>query len=213
MPIPVVTHALTVREPWAWALTNGFKTVENRTWAFPAKRHPMPAWIAIHAGLSWEHLWEDAMDMFALHPTLEQTMDDERGQRFIGRSEIVGVVRVAGCVNTADPDIAGTLSRWEPSPRQFGDIPIEHWIGGDGFAWVIDDCYRFRTPIVCIGRLNVWSMGDVLTGLVNRELAKSVAEQASGIDRGEVFRKSLVYQMPKIPKKQQVYYHGITPVA
>ncbi|MCU1592441.1 MAG: 8, gp08 [Frankiales bacterium] len=40
--------ALTVRQPWAWAIATGAKTVENRTRG-TAYRGP----LAIHAGLGW----------------------------------------------------------------------------------------------------------------------------------------------------------------
>lgn len=40
--------AITVRQPWAWAIVHG-KTTENRTWKRP---HRGP--IAIHAGVGWD---------------------------------------------------------------------------------------------------------------------------------------------------------------
>ena len=40
-------RCLTIQQPWAWAITAGYKTVENRTW-----RTSYRGWVAIHAGAS-----------------------------------------------------------------------------------------------------------------------------------------------------------------
>lgn len=57
-------RVLTVRQPWAWAIIHGGKTVENRTRNIAGDyRGP----VAIHAGLAWDRFWpedgplEDAM--------------------------------------------------------------------------------------------------------------------------------------------------------
>jgi hypothetical protein len=42
-------RALTVRQPWAWAIARGHKTIENRSWA-TAYRGP----LAIHAAAKWD---------------------------------------------------------------------------------------------------------------------------------------------------------------
>lgn len=40
-------RALTVQQPWAWLIVNGFKDIENRTW-----QRKTPETILIHAGQS-----------------------------------------------------------------------------------------------------------------------------------------------------------------
>lgn len=39
---------LSVRQPWAWAIVNGYKTIENRKSTFPSTL-PLPRWVVIHA--------------------------------------------------------------------------------------------------------------------------------------------------------------------
>ena len=41
-------RALTLRQPWAWAVVFGGKDVENRTWK-PRK----PFTLLVHAGIAW----------------------------------------------------------------------------------------------------------------------------------------------------------------
>ncbi|REF00241.1 ASCH domain-containing protein [Thermomonospora umbrina] len=45
--------ALTIRQPWAWAIVHGGKTIENRTWQ-TFYRGP----LAIHAGTGVGNRWE-----------------------------------------------------------------------------------------------------------------------------------------------------------
>jgi hypothetical protein len=47
--------ALTVRQPWAWAITTGLKTIENRGWRIP----PGPCWLHAGARTRWD---DDAAD-------------------------------------------------------------------------------------------------------------------------------------------------------
>lgn len=42
-------RALTVRQPWAWAIAHGHKTIENRTWLTRDYGH-----LAIHAAARWD---------------------------------------------------------------------------------------------------------------------------------------------------------------
>ena len=52
---PCITRALTVRQPWAWAIAAGHKDCENRTWATSHR-----GWLAIHAAATAADAVEDA---------------------------------------------------------------------------------------------------------------------------------------------------------
>lgn len=217
--IPHLAHALSVREPWAWALTTGIKSVENRSWAFPAKRHPLPAWIAIHASLGWDGMLGQAEQLAAEYPSINVAIRETArmgptGRAFFARSELIGAIQIVDCV--AVPDLKAD----EPMPYDVGervanamdrpmscrmtpDIKRLDWVAGDAFAWIVGDCYRFDRPIVCTGRLNVWAMPDALCVLANDELKRSAKAQRIGIeDRGAPFGRSVVYQLPKVSKKE-----------
>lgn len=78
--------ALSVRQPWAWAIVEGLKPVENRTWP-TSYRGP----LLIHAGLQddlhgWQFLDETAFPLPVDPPT--------RG--------IIGVVDLVDCVEGYD---------------------------------------------------------------------------------------------------------------
>ena len=51
-----MTLALSVRQPWAWAITAGIKPVENRTWPTKVRGR-----VLIHAGVRWDDGEEEGM--------------------------------------------------------------------------------------------------------------------------------------------------------
>ena len=53
--------ALSVRQPWAWAIVNGFKDVENRSWA-TAYRGP----LLLHAGQQFDSAGFDLLTRYAI---------------------------------------------------------------------------------------------------------------------------------------------------
>lgn len=79
--------ALSVRQPWAWALVAGWKDVENRTW-----RTSHRGLLLIHAGKRWDpegkRLIERLLGVPAPHD--------------LPLGAIVGVVEIVGCVTDAD---------------------------------------------------------------------------------------------------------------
>lgn len=100
--------ALSIRQPWAFAIVFGFKPVENRTWR-TAFRGP----VLIHAGAKEER---DDVD-FVLSEIAAQTgadprtiADGYRQHRDLGC--IVGAATVTDCVTRLD-------SRWFCGPYGF----------------------------------------------------------------------------------------------
>ena len=91
--------ALTIHQPWAWAIVAGLKAVENRTW-----RTPYRGPLAIHAGISERSL--------------------EHGTRFCERhgiavpadlvlGAVIGVVELVDVVPVADrPDDPWASGPW-----------------------------------------------------------------------------------------------------
>jgi hypothetical protein len=85
--------ALSIQQPWAWLIVNGFKDVENRDWSTNLRGR-----VAVHAGKKideaayrWMHINFPAI-------TLPPTSQLERGG-------IVGTVEITGCVSHSE-------SRW-----------------------------------------------------------------------------------------------------
>jgi hypothetical protein len=75
--------ALSVCQPWAWAIVHGIKTVENRS--LPT-RHRGP--LVVHASKSRHYLGDDFADLLPGLPPVQQ----------LDFGALVGVVEVVGCV-------------------------------------------------------------------------------------------------------------------
>ncbi|MBR5243416.1 MAG: ASCH domain-containing protein, partial [Thermoguttaceae bacterium] len=76
--------ALTIRAPWAWAIAQGWKRVENRSWATRFRGR-----IAIHAAVSKESDAEAAATFAALG--IEPPTEFVRGA-IIGTVELVDIL-------------------------------------------------------------------------------------------------------------------------
>jgi hypothetical protein len=88
--------AITVRQPWAWAIINAGKDIENRSWNTRIRGR-----VAIHAaqGMTREEYERGCKYIRKIRPKgkIPQYEDLERG-------EIVGTVEVIDCVrNSASP--------------------------------------------------------------------------------------------------------------
>lgn len=121
------TRLLNVRQPWAWALVNGYKNVENRSKHIPTTL-PLPAWVLIVASKS--HV-----------PTKAEMKDLERrlgsgvhypDRKAFTRDAVVGMVRIVASQDSAH-------SVW--------------YNGGADKAWVIGESQRFRYPFQLKGAL------------------------------------------------------------
>lgn len=125
--------ALSVRQPWAWAITSAGKDIENRSWQAVNHGLRQRGRIAIHAakGLTREE-YEDGRDFIeSLGIACPPAVDLRRGG-------IVGSVEVVDVVGESD-------SRWFFGPRGLVLRDAELWtfipaIGALGyFEWRRDD--------------------------------------------------------------------------
>lgn len=143
--------ALTVQQPWAWAIIHGGKPIENRTqlWAY---RGP----LAIHAGARWSQRGaESPLVQNALAPWLtaleqQRPLDSAEHQALFKFRAIIGLVDV-------------TDTHWS-HPHCCDDNPwaeqdyIEH--GGRKrveIAHLVLAHPRSVIPIECTGRLGLWT--------------------------------------------------------
>ena len=124
--------ALSVRQPWAWLIAQGYKTVENRTWA-TNYRGP----LLIHAGKKPD-LTRSELD------EIRRIFREEGGIDIpadLPTGGIVGVVELVDCVQEcADPDDAV-------------------WHEPGFWAWVLRDARPLPFQPVS-GRLGLFEVND-----------------------------------------------------
>jgi hypothetical protein len=139
-----LTGALTIFQPWASAIIDGHKDVENRGWPFP---YPAPAAIAVHAGREAAtpaqllELWPGSRT----HP-----QPDRDTVRALPRGAYLGTVVVTGS-HPAD-DCA------TPSGRRCSRWAYRF---SGGHHWTLTDPRPLPLPLPAAGRLRVFQPGPV----------------------------------------------------
>lgn len=83
-------RALSIRQPWAWLIVNGYKDVENREWATRIRGR-----VLIHAGKTLDRHGYDWVRLNFPAIPLPRAGELECGG-------IVGEARVTGCVEDSD---------------------------------------------------------------------------------------------------------------
>ena len=86
--------AISIRQPWAWLIVNGYKDVENRTWS-TKYRGP----ILIHTGKkldpAFDELREELREEFDIHVPPRKELP---------RGGVVGQTTIVDCVTDYDSD-------------------------------------------------------------------------------------------------------------
>lgn len=84
---------LSVRQPWAWLIVQGFKPVENRTWE-TLYRGP----VAIHASQAMTRAdYDDCVEFLRGTPGLRHIVDALPAPEDLQRGGIVGKAHLVGC--------------------------------------------------------------------------------------------------------------------
>lgn len=135
--VAVTVKALTIRQPWAWAILWAGKDIENRTW-LPNRKLLKPG------------------DRFAIHASLKPADDFDgaisRIRAIVGRDHHLPLPRWKDLPRGA---IIGTavflaaLAGWDPpSP----------WAEPDAYHWSIGGVVPLGRPEPCPARVGVWEV-------------------------------------------------------
>lgn len=143
--------ALTLFQPWGWAIVAGHKTVENRTWKPP--KTAIGTVIAIHAGKTYDAEGE----AFLRKHGVEMPTDGAHRIHgaLIGTAKLVRAVRHQDCAvfdgELFDADDGDPV---RDDPMFFGP-----------WGWVLTEVRPLAEPVYCGGSLGLWSVNpDVLNG-------------------------------------------------
>ncbi|KKN02529.1 hypothetical protein LCGC14_1116750 [marine sediment metagenome] len=138
-----MVRALTIHQPHAWAIAQGWKDVENRTW--PAPGYLLGEWVAIHASKSFDDVGADTFANL-MHRTGRRALID--GLEDV-RGAIVAVVRLEGSV-------LSEASPWFTGPHGF----------------LLRDVIKLHKPIECRGALNFWRLPFAVDAELREQLAQ-----------------------------------------
>lgn len=119
-------RALSIRQPWAWLIANGYKDIENRVWS---TRYTGPLLIHASKGMTRDE-YEDVSDLLA-----EDSPFKGMGIRLpafadLERGGIVGMAHCGGSVDTcASPWFFGPYGFVLSEQRAFPMIPFKGQLG------------------------------------------------------------------------------------
>ena len=132
-------RALTLHQPWGWAIAAGHKAVENRPWEPP--RGFIGERFAIHAG---------------------KTYDFEGGRKIaqlLGLDVLPPEVNIAGAVIAVATCVRVIQDRTLDPERSTKNLSNEEfrWFFGP-FGWVLRDVVRLERPVPCRGFQQLWTL-------------------------------------------------------
>lgn len=168
--------ALTVQQPWAWAIFHG-KTIENRTqlWKY---RGP----LAIHAGLQWAANGErhDRVRAAVADHVVRQDEDLAREWFRTKRMprEFMGFGAIVGTVDLVDVHESSIDCYRNRDCYQWGEFTFDLPRDGTGrFAerrrivhLVLENPRDLAEPIACRGALGLWTPPNDVLDRLNRAL-------------------------------------------
>jgi hypothetical protein len=141
--------ALTVRQPWAWAIIHGGKDVENRSRGTSHRGQ-----IYIHAGLGYSTEAEEHQAMQEAWINAAQKLPAERGNMgplrkqdlFLDYGQVIGTVDVVGCHHATEC--------W---CHDCGDH-CSAWAQPDVWHWELANPRPLACPFPEKGKLGIWNL-------------------------------------------------------
>jgi hypothetical protein len=157
---PPIIKALTVKQPWAWAITHGTKRTENRTWAPPSS---WSGFLALHAAKTVA-----AKDMTALAntPGMDGRQMPRRDRLVCGA--VVALARVVDVHAANERTCGGNCLDWGLFPANPKTTkPLNHWC--------LADVTVLKRPVPCAGKLQLWTLPADVAAAVAAQTRRSRA--------------------------------------
>ena len=139
--------ALSIKQPWLWAITDLDKRIENRTWK--PSHWIIGKYIALHASLKNDPGGATAIDSISGHWPPKD----------LPRGCIVATVRIRGWINKRGFGLG--LDKNNPSY-----LANDKWLIGP-CGWVLSDVQKLDTPIPCKGALRLWNVPQEILEQIN----------------------------------------------
>lgn len=164
-------RALTIKQPWAWAIAHGGKTVENRTWGTSYR-----GLVAIHAGA--RSGWDPAGEFSPLVQQSWAAVDQvpggsagplTRASESLTFKAVIAVAWLRHCHQVPGPcSSCFRLSLNSP------------WAVQGAYHWVLQDVTQLPEPVPCDGKLGLWRLPGPVEAAVRAQLTSArVMREAS----------------------------------
>lgn len=143
-PSTPLYRCLSVRQPWAWVIMAGFKSIENRCWD-----NRFRGTLAIHAGKIAGDYYVGCAAHIKQHCGVEvrRALADAEDARHLHFGAILGLVDVVDWVASDSP--AGRALRRDKRHRRWADADSEFYV-------VVENPRALATPIASSGKLGLY---------------------------------------------------------
>lgn len=121
--------ALTIKEPWASLIINGYKKYEFRSWKTNYRGK-----LLIHAGLTLDKVVSNKFNDYNLE---------------YGKGEIIGEATLVDCILVDDKL---NMELKEKDALVYGSS-----VHTGLYAWKLDEVIKYDKPIKCKGQLGLWN--------------------------------------------------------
>lgn len=151
-------RALTLWQPWGWAIVAGYKAMENRPW--PPPQSAIGQRLAIHAGKTWDRDGARSILDLIAPDAFPDDLSAHVAGAVIGVATPVRVVRDGGIGVDGVPHV-DTLTDDE-----------RRWFFGP-YGWVLREVVRLPEPVPCRGYQMLWTLPDDVEAQVRAQLARA----------------------------------------
>jgi len=178
------TRALSLTQPYAWAVAQGIKSIENRTWWSMIRG---PIWIASSQQVRWAY-YREARDLIERVSGVQvPRLDDLPCGYIVGRASIVDCILPGGYTVITTQQAQGARKLYQarldaaalgqsveqlkhPGPRHSLHPHPFHFL--DQYGYVLEDQRPVPKPVPCSGHQRWWDVpADVLAALAEQDEA------------------------------------------
>lgn len=135
-------RALTLKQPWLYAIEHLGKRVENRSWAIPFNLRGQ--WIALHAGKANQRAeWVKVFEIHGEMPPFNLTF-----------GAVTSVAMFGSSILTDSHRLRPSKQKWFFGPK----------------GWLITDLLLLEEPLPCRGMLGLWTIPNDIEMDIRRQI-------------------------------------------
>lgn len=180
-----VTKCISLRQPWAFLVASGWKSVENRNW-----KTEFRGTIAIHASATYRDMQNQFVykwlmtihdDLSAILDPPEELVSDadligygsvgykaDKEKKYSNKAPfhfgaVIGTVDIVDCLTVAEAaEIEVTMKADLATPAC--RVPPQVWIDADEgpeYCWLLQNAVLFDAPIPSKGRLQIYDLSAI----------------------------------------------------
>lgn len=174
---PQPEWAISLKQPWAWAVLHAGKRIENRTW-FSTKRGAI--WIAASAQVTRGY-YEYARLWLRQRGINVPELDELPAGAIVGSARVTGCILPGGFASDRYRDCTSARIAYQTHGRNWGaeyKPPLaRHPLAGDPFhfpdqfGYVLDDVRALASPVACKGLQRWWRVKPELLAELGRVAA------------------------------------------